>query len=68
MKRYIWMLVTMDRLRLPIALFDRAEDLARHCGVSVNAIYSGVSHAKERGHRSKYVKVEIEEEDDDLYA
>lgn len=68
MRRYIWMLVSTDRLRLPLALFDRAEDLAKYCGTSVNAVYSAVSHAKERGYTSKYVKVEIEETDDDLYT
>lgn len=66
--RHIWMLVTTDRFRLPLALFDRAEDLAKWCGVSVNAVYSSISHAKKRGHISRYVKVKIEEDEDELYA
>lgn len=58
----IWMLVTDDEYEFPLQIADSAVELARICGVTPNDIRSAVSHSKERGGRSIYVKVDIDDE------
>lgn len=53
-----WMKVSNDRLELPLAVASSCEELARICGVSSNNIASAISHAKKRGHKSQYIRVE----------
>lgn len=59
----IWLQVTLDKYEFPVAVADTAEQLANLVGCSQNNIYSCVSHAKRYGYRSRFVKVEIEEDD-----
>lgn len=58
------MKVSSDRLELPLVVAGSCEELARLCGVSSNNIASAISHAKKRGHKSQYVKVEEIEDDE----
>lgn len=60
----VWLLVTKDKYQLPLEIADSAGELARKVGCSTNNIYSAVSHAKHRGHNSRFVKVEIEEDEE----
>jgi hypothetical protein len=55
----IWMLVTSDKYRLPMAVADSIEELAELVGVKVNTIVSAVSHAKKKGRNCRYIAVEI---------
>ena len=61
----LWMEVTMDEYELPVAVASSAEELARKIGKTTNNIYSAIYKAKVRGYRSRYVKVEVEEENDE---
>lgn len=61
----LWMEVTMDEYELPVAVASSAEELARKIGKTTNNIYSAIYKAKVRGYRSKYVKVEVEEDRDE---
>lgn len=61
----LWMEVTMDECELPVAVASSAEELARKIGKTTNNIYSAIYKAKVRGYRSRYVKVEVEEENDE---
>lgn len=67
MKKYVWMMVSTDALRLPIAVANSAKELARITGKSEVSIKSAVSHAKDGKRRSCYERVEIDEEDDDQW-
>lgn len=57
----IWMMVSSDELELPLAVASSQAELARIIGIPANNIASAISQAKKRGHKSQYVKVEIEE-------
>lgn len=59
----IWLKVTNDKYELPVAVADSAEELAKLCGVKVNNIHSSRSHAKARGHKTRYLKVQINEKE-----
>lgn len=61
----IYMKVTRDKYRLPVAVADSAKELAVLCGVSPNAIYSGFSHEKRGDCKSSYVKVVVDDDDMD---
>ena len=56
----VYMKVTKDKYELPVAIADSIVELAKILGVKKEHIYDSMSHAKRRGHRSPYVKVEIE--------
>ena len=60
MREVIWMAVTPDEYELPVAVADTAAELGKKLGVSKNTIYSCISHAKEHGYKSIYVKVVID--------
>ena len=61
----VYMKVSKDELRLPEAVAESTVELAKICGVSVNAVNSAISKAKQRNQNSIYVKVEVEEDDED---
>lgn len=61
----LWMEVTMDEYELPVAVASSAEELARKIGKTTNNIYSTIYKAKVRGYRSRYVKVEVEDDRDE---
>lgn len=57
----IWIKTTNDEYELIVAMGDTAAKLARECGTSTNTIYSAISKAKKKGHRSVYKKVVLDE-------
>ena len=61
--KYLWMKVSMDKYELPLIVCDSAAELARRIGVPTVNIRSAISKAKKRGHRCRYVRVVIDEED-----
>lgn len=59
----LWMLVSDDELELPLVVTDTARELADYVGVDKNTIISAISHARTRGHRSRYIKISLKEGD-----
>lgn len=51
---YYWLVVTQDKYELPLVVAESVQELAEHERVSVNTIYSAISHY-EHG-RYKYTK------------
>jgi hypothetical protein len=64
MVKKIYIKVTDDELRLPVAIADSAKELARQVGTTTNTIYASICHAKHGRRKSIYECVEIEEEDE----
>ena len=63
-KNILWMQVSKDEYELPLAVADTASALAKICGVTENAIKSGVCH-REKGRRNGcFVKVYLDGYDD----
>ena len=58
----LYMKVTKDEYELPIAVADSIVELAKMLGVKKEHIYDSMKHAKSRGHRTPFVKVEIGKE------
>lgn len=56
----IYMLVTNDKYELPIVIADTLAELANKIGVRKNVISSAISHAKKKGFKSVYVKVNVD--------
>ena len=62
----LWMEVTMDELELPVVIAGSADELARICHTNTNNIYSATSKMRrQKRKRSRFVKVEIDEEESD---
>lgn len=59
----LWMEVTTDEFELPVAVARTAEELAKMVGRSSNSISSAIHHARTRGYKSRYVKVEVDDRD-----
>ena len=58
----VYMEVTRDEYELPIAIADNPEQLARICGTTSGSIRSSISHEKAGRNKSKYKRVEIEDD------
>lgn len=62
----IWMEVDLKNKELPTGrMATRARDLARMCGIEPKGVSNAISRAKRTGKRCRYVKVVIEEEDNE---
>lgn len=61
----IWMMVTMDEYELPVLVADSSGELARMAGTESVTIRSAVVNAKRFGIRSKWVKVEVDDDETD---
>ena len=59
--KVIWMKITKDEYELPVAVADTAAELARMLNVSVDTIYSATSRRRNRGDKTAFIKVEVEE-------
>lgn len=61
----LYMEVTSDKYELPVAVAESPKELAEMTNVNSSAIRSAIHHMKEPGRkRSKYVKLEVEDEDE----
>lgn len=58
----VYMEVTKDIYELPVAIADTVKELARIRNVNPLTISSTMVHCRKRGHRSKYVRVVIEDD------
>lgn len=61
----VYMEVTMDELELPLAIADSLKELAAMKKMPQNSISSIMCHARANGHRCRYIKVEIEDDEDE---
>ena len=59
--KVLWMKITKDEYELPVAVAETAAELARMLNVSVDTIYSATSRRRNRGDKTAFVKVELEE-------
>ena len=65
-KVVVYMAVDLDEYELPYAIADSLGELAEICGTTKGNIASVISHVKAgRAKRSQFVRVEIEEDDDE---
>ena len=60
----VYIKVTDDELRLPVAIADTVLELAKIVGVKPNTIYSSMCHAKHGRRSSVYECVEIDEDEE----
>lgn len=61
----VYMMVTNDKYELPLMIEDTAAELSRKLHMNPNSVGSAISAAKIRGHKCRYVKVEIDDYDED---
>ena len=62
----IYMEVDLKNKELPTGrMSETAVGLSRLCGCSDRNVLTAIHHAKKRGGKCRYVKVEIDEEDED---
>jgi hypothetical protein len=59
------MAITLDKYELPEAVADSVRELAKLMNVYESSIRVLMSRAKQRGGRCKYIKVELEEAQND---
>ena len=60
----VWMRVSNDIYELPEVVAGTVQELAYLCGVKRTSIYSSICHYNKDERRQRYVKVEIEEDED----
>lgn len=63
----LYMKVTSDEYELPLYVASSPTELAEKVGTTRMTILSAISHAKKRGGRCKYVRVVINDEEEDEY-
>lgn len=58
----LYMLVTFDKYEYPLIVTESLDELARKCNCSKNAISSAICHSRKNGGKSRFVKVEVEDD------
>ena len=58
----LWLRVTQDEYELPMVVADSRTELAEMLGVRPKNISSTMAHAKRRGWRCCYQKVEVDDD------
>lgn len=62
---YVYMMVTLDKYQLPLAVADSATELAQIVGANVSTIRTSASHIKSgKIKNSRFYRVEIEDDDE----
>ena len=61
----VWLYVSKDEYELPLVVADSVSQLAKKLGVTSNAIHSAMSISRKLGYKCRYVKVVIDETEDD---
>jgi hypothetical protein len=59
----LYIKVSDDEYRLPEKIATTPRELAEWCGVKPTTVKSAISHAKKSGQLSKYIRVEVDEDD-----
>lgn len=60
----LWIKVSNDEYELPEIVADTSTELSRMCGLDRNSVQSAISNAKRRKNKCQYIKVEIDDEED----
>ena len=64
-KEVVYMAVDLDEYELPYAIADSPKELAEICGTKADNIRGAICHVRAgRAKRSRFIKVEIEGEDE----
>ena len=58
----LYMLITQDKYEYPLIVEESLDELARKCNCSKNAISSAICHARKNGGKSRFAKVEVEDD------
>lgn len=61
----LWLYVTNDKYELPLVVADSLPLLARKLGIKPNTIYTALNRGKNLGYRCRYVKVVIDESEEE---
>lgn len=61
----IYMEVSRDKYELPVFIAETVKDLAKITGCSEGNIYSSISKRKHNGIKTRFVKVDIQEDPDE---
>lgn len=64
MKKALWIVVDLENDELPLFVGMTAQEVAEWAGTSQESVYSGIFHAKERGGRSRFARVYLDEDDE----
>lgn len=65
-RRVIWMEITRDKYRLPVAVADSANELARMTGRNAKSIMKQVRSAeKGETQKSRWIRVFVDDEEDE---
>ena len=59
----LWMKISNDEYELPEAVADTSTELAKMCGINRNGVNVAISNAKRRNSKCQYIKIEVEEEE-----
>ena len=62
---YVWMKVTKDKYELPVAVAETHSELARICGTTPGNVLSSASRYRHGQRRGGYIRVEVEEEEEE---
>ena len=65
MADYVFMEITKDVLELPVAVADTAAELARISGLASNTVRNLINDARYRGGKSRFIKVDVSEVNDE---
>lgn len=60
----LWMMVDLNDNELPLAVADSAAELARLAGAREATIRANISNSRRLGYRCRYVKVEVEDDNE----
>lgn len=61
----LWVVVDLFNKELPLGVFDSAGEAAKFAGTTKNAVATAVSHSIQRGGKSRFVRIYLDEMEDE---
>lgn len=58
----LYMIVSLDRLELPILVSEKAQDLADYLGTTTNNIYVRARYWEKHHNRSRIIRIEVDDD------
>ncbi len=62
--RTLYMAVDLERNELPLFVSTSATEVANFAGVSIVNMLSAITHAEQRGSRSRFVRIRLDDDDE----
>lgn len=62
--RALYMAVDLEKNELPLFVSTSATEVANWAGVPVGNVLSAITHSEERGTRSRFVRIRLEDDDE----